>query len=1267
MALTKSVDNLRGRHMKRGLRALRRSLLTVLCCLTMVSSSVSALAVYAENGDGGEGGDPAATVTIHYEIAETMDKDGKTVTPGTVDPAFVNVEIDEDKENVITQPEVQANDGYAFDAWQVDGSSIDALPATVADLSEEIIEAGEVTYTAVFKATDKGSEPDVPGEPDGGNGGQINEANVKAFVEAAEAIDATEEDMDVLQGQVDAAVAAYNQLTDIEKALDQVKGAYGYVQSAQAVLDGNDDGHGEPEADPEEADENGISVAVGDITYTITTNSDGTCKVTGIAVTDGATCPSALTIPASLTVGDQSYTISEFSLKSPALPSGVKSVAFDDAIDLSNCTSMFKGCTTIESVTLPAATSVIPSSMFNGCSALKTVTSNGTIAEIGNYAFNNCTVLTSIPDLSKVTSMGQSAFYECNSLKVNVDLSSLNEIPDKAFSYAPVTVTAFSNSLTSIGIWAFINSTIQAEFPESLQSIGTYAFWYATMPETVTLPDSLTEVGASAFNDVSGVKTLKIGTTRTQLATFESMAFLSDLQEVIVASSEDEFYYKPATNKYGTVKVTYLGGASAADEDSKISYEEGALTLQQAINRAQDGDTIVLKKNVTVNYWSVKVPAGKNITIASEEGQNYTIIEVRKYQNLTTQPLFDVQEGANVTFENVTINAKGAKGGAIKTAGTVTLGEGAAVSNMITSTATAKASAINVAGSNAQLVIDGGSVKNNTINGSGGASIRVSDGGKVDIKSGEISGNKYTAKDADGTSGVLLVGNASGSMSGGKISGNTACRGAAISLLGTDDSNKTTFELSGGEISGNKCVNGEDGNSTAAGAVYVYNNAAFTMNDGTITGNTSADQGGGVTVYDWKTAYNMGEYPAQFIMNGGTISNNTAENSGGGIYSYSNGTVLNAGTISGNTAGNHGGGIYIEGGQGGYSTARLVNAYVSDNSAKYGGGLWSCATGNVTDDYGILNGNTASTAGDDAVLAYLYRSHTHTLSDTILGGGEVRWYHDGKVGNTLVPQTDPEVRDTTRYPNTAADPVTVDRSQNPLALKSVIDKEDLSVAKDLSTLFITDNYAPTGGGIGINGGVDIDATPIKVQVKKAWKISGNHKRTAVTVQLQKTIVDPKDATKTKVVDEGDAVELNEGNDWSHTWENLDAGIKWSVKEVKVPDGFTVSTSKSVNVETRTVIYTLTNSDKPDKPDEPHDDHHDGGGGGSTEETPVEEVQEPGEIVEEIPEIHEEGVIESNGAIVTTGDEAHMMTYAVVVIMAAIVLAGWYVAGRRDHI
>jgi parallel beta-helix repeat protein len=76
--------------------------------------------------------------------------------------------------------------------------------------------------------------------------------------------------------------------------------------------------------------------------------------------------------------------------------------------------------------------------------------------------------------------------------------------------------------------------------------------------------------------------------------------------------------------------------------------------------------------------------------------------------------------------------------------------------------------------------------------------------------------------------------------------------------------------------------------------VYVESNGTFTMQGGSVQGNTATGYGGGVLVFA-----NSGT----FTLSGGSIEGNTATGYGGGVYLYNSSALTKTGgTIYGNNA-----------------------------------------------------------------------------------------------------------------------------------------------------------------------------------------------------------------------------------------------------------------------------------------------------------------------------------------------------------------------------
>mgnify|MGYP000358683839 CR=1 FL=1 len=74
---------------------------------------------------------------------------------------------------------------------------------------------------------------------------------------------------------------------------------------------------------------------------------------------------------------------------------------------------------------------------------------------------------------------------------------------------SPRSLPAHAEIDRGLGVYLADISTIS--LPETLNSIGTYTFYKASLSGTVALPDSLTQLGASAFSGCEEVNAIQIG------------------------------------------------------------------------------------------------------------------------------------------------------------------------------------------------------------------------------------------------------------------------------------------------------------------------------------------------------------------------------------------------------------------------------------------------------------------------------------------------------------------------------------------------------------------------------------------------------------------------------------------------------------------------------------------------------------------------------------------------------------------------------------
>lgn len=709
---------------------------------------------------------------------------------------------------------------------------------------------------------------------------------------------------------------------------------------------------------------------------------------------------------------------------------------------------MFDGCTSLTSVTALSEIESIGDGAFQNCSSLTGIDFQGTLTSIGSSAFKGCASLVSVPNLSKVTTMGSGAFRECKNLRASVDLSSLQSIPGYAFCYTPVKIVGLCDSLKSIGDWAFIWSNVAVQLPETLEKIGNYAFYGGTLPEQLSIPDSVTSVGTSAFSRVDGVKDVTIGRGLTKIPS--GMFDKSTVQKITIENSMDDITGSENLPSSG-VDIVYTR-ESIDDGVGDTVRDDSTKTLQQLVNEAPVGEetVITLKKHVKLGS-TLRIPAGKMIKITSDEP--HTILATK---NSDVSVLVSVAERASLELSGkVSLRGRYNKGAIISSKGAVVLSDEAVVYDGAATSV--NVGVIDVSGDKASLTMTGGVIEQCELRNSYCGAVHASSGAHVVMSGGVIRNNGVVVtRDTDcywlTSSGVILMGNARFDMSGGSIEGNNGYRGSAVLAYGQDkgENQRAKFTMTGGQISGNRSSKLEAGPYDPSGAVHIEGNAEFAMKGGEIKNNVASGngKGGGVCVVDLGCQRGESEMGnTAFTMKGGSISGNSAS-AGGGVYTYSNDVTLSAGKIEGNTAWSMGGGVYSEGNESlGYSTLHIENALVVDNHAdKQGGGMWFCPTGDAkvyVQDGGLIARNTADEAGDDFVFTGAKdANYKLTLANRAPGGGKVSWYRDGGLfkpygtiaaTNPKIPRFSPD--------GDNGDPLSFTDATPNVALKSVMSED----------------------------------------------------------------------------------------------------------------------------------------------------------------------------------------------------------------------------------
>ena len=257
------------------------------------------------------------------------------------------------------------------------------------------------------------------------------------------------------------------------------------------------------------------------------------------------------------------------------------------------------------------------------------------VTSIGDNTFNNCEGLTSIAIPNTVTSIGEFAIYKCGGLTSVTIPNSVTKIKWQAFSRCPglesIVVedgntfydsrdncnaiietntnkllqgcknTVIPNSVTIIGAGAFdwLPGLTSITIPNSVTKIENFAFSCCENLTSVTIPNGVEYIGGSAFLSCTSLTSVTIPNSVKEIGSsaFHDCKNLTSVTSMIEEPFEIEdkvfTYYNKLNYEWFTEATLYVPAGTKSKYESTPAWNKFEKIVEQEVNAVESVETDV--------------------------------------------------------------------------------------------------------------------------------------------------------------------------------------------------------------------------------------------------------------------------------------------------------------------------------------------------------------------------------------------------------------------------------------------------------------------------------------------------------------------------------------------------------------------------------------------------------------------------------------------------------------------------------------------------